>query len=83
MQSDGEGGAGLEYREEKTLHGKDGERRIVRDALGQPISIRDTTPMKPGHDIQLTLDAQIQAKAEEVLRGVGAGVQARRARPRS
>ena len=71
VQSDGEGGAGLEYREEKTLHGRDGERRIVRDALGQPISIRDTTPMKPGHDIQLTLDAQIQAKAEDVLRGVG------------
>jgi len=71
VKSDGIGGAGLEYREEKTLHGKDGERRIVRDALGEPISIRDTTPMKPGHDIQLTLDAQIQAKAEEVLRGVG------------
>jgi cell division protein FtsI (penicillin-binding protein 3) len=71
VKSDGLGGAGLEYGEEKTLHGKDGERRIVRDALGEPISIRDTTPMKPGHDIQLTLDAQIQAKAEEVLRGVG------------
>jgi cell division protein FtsI (penicillin-binding protein 3) len=71
VKSDGTGGAGLEYGEEKLLHGKDGERRIVRDALGEPISIRDTTPMQPGHDLQLTLDAQIQDKVEEVLRGVG------------
>jgi cell division protein FtsI/penicillin-binding protein 2 len=71
VKADGTGGAGLEYSQEKVLHGKDGERRIVRDALGQPISIRDTTPMKPGHDVQLTLDAQIQDKVEEVLRGVG------------
>jgi cell division protein FtsI/penicillin-binding protein 2 len=71
VKADGVGGAGLEYGEEKLLHGSDGERRIVRDALGQPISVRDTTPMKPGHDIRLTLDAQIQDKAEEVLRGVG------------
>jgi cell division protein FtsI (penicillin-binding protein 3) len=71
VKADGVGGAGLEYREEKLLHGSDGKRRIVRDALGQPISVRDTVPMKPGHDIQLTLDAQIQDKAEEVLRGVG------------
>ena len=31
-------------RDDKLLHGTDGERRIVRDALGQPISIRDTQP---------------------------------------
>ncbi len=71
VKSDGIGGAGLEYSQEKALHGEDGERRIVRDALGEPISIQDTTPMKPGHDVQLTLDAQIQDKVEEVLRGVG------------
>jgi cell division protein FtsI (penicillin-binding protein 3) len=71
VKSDGTGGAGLEYGKEKLLHGKDGKRRIVRDALGQPISIQDTTPMKPGHDVRLTLDAQIQDKVEEVLRGVG------------
>jgi cell division protein FtsI (penicillin-binding protein 3) len=71
VKADGIGGAGLEYSQEKLLHGSDGERRIVRDALGQPISIRDTTPMQPGHDLQLTLDAQIQAKVEDVLRGVG------------
>ena len=71
VKSDGIGGAGLEYREEKTLHGKDGERRIVRDALGEPISIRDTTPMKPGHDSSSRSTPQIQDKAEEVLRGVG------------
>jgi cell division protein FtsI (penicillin-binding protein 3) len=71
VKADGSGGAGLEYSQERLLHGADGERRIVRDALGEPISIRDTTPMKPGRDLTVTLDAQIQAKAEEVLRGVG------------
>jgi cell division protein FtsI/penicillin-binding protein 2 len=71
VKADGTGGAGLEYSEEKVLHGSDGERRIVRDALGQPISIQDTKPMQPGHDVRLTLDAQIQDKVEEVLRGVG------------
>jgi cell division protein FtsI (penicillin-binding protein 3) len=71
VKADGTGGAGLEYSEEKVLHGTDGKRRIVRDALGQPISIQDTTPMQPGHDVRLTLDARIQDKVEEVLRGVG------------
>jgi cell division protein FtsI (penicillin-binding protein 3) len=71
VKADGTGGAGLEYSQERLLHGSDGKRRIVRDALGEPISIRDTTPMEPGHDLQLTLDAQIQAKVEEVLKGVG------------
>ena len=71
VKADGTGGAGLEYSHERLLHGEDGRRRIVRDALGEPISIEDTKPMRPGSDISLTIDAQIQAKVEEVLRGVG------------
>ena len=38
--------------------GPDGERRLVKDALGQPIEMRDTKPTEPGQDVKLTLDAQ-------------------------
>jgi cell division protein FtsI/penicillin-binding protein 2 len=65
------GGMGLEYGEDRVLRGSDGVRRIVSDALGQPISITDTRPAKPGEDVQLTLDAGLQAKVESVLAGVG------------
>jgi cell division protein FtsI (penicillin-binding protein 3) len=65
------GGTGLEYGEDRVLRGQDGVRRIVNDALGQPISIKDETTTVPGRDIQLTLDAGLQEKVESVLEGVG------------
>ncbi len=65
------GGMGLEYGEDRVLRGSDGVRRIVSDALGQPISVTDTRPAKSGKDVQLTLDAGLQAKVESVLSGVG------------
>jgi cell division protein FtsI (penicillin-binding protein 3) len=69
--TDGKGLSGLEYRHEGLLHGVDGERHIIRDALGQPISVRDPTPTRPGARLELSIDAAIQDKAEEVLAGVG------------
>ncbi len=69
---DGNGLAGLEYSQDKTLRGKSGERRIVQDALGQPISLRDERTMHSGRNVQLTLDAAIQDRAEKVLSEVGA-----------
>ncbi len=65
------GGTGLEYGEDETLRGQDGVRRIVNDALGQAISVKDERPTVPGRDIQLTLDAGLQEKVESVLEGVG------------
>ena len=65
------GGTGFEYREDKVLRGQDGIRRVVSDALGQPISIEDERPTVPGRDVQLTLDANLQDKVESVLDGVG------------
>jgi cell division protein FtsI (penicillin-binding protein 3) len=64
-------GTGLEYGEDRILRGQDGIRKIVNDALGQPISIQDQRPTRPGKDVQLTLDAGLQDKVESVLRGVG------------
>jgi cell division protein FtsI (penicillin-binding protein 3) len=69
---DGQGLGGLEYSEDRTLRGRSGERRIVQDALGQPISLRDERAMRAGKNISLTLDAAIQDRAEKVLAEVGA-----------
>jgi cell division protein FtsI (penicillin-binding protein 3) len=68
---DGKGLAGLEYSENHTLAGQSGERRIVKDALGQPISLRDEHAMRAGHNLQLTLDSAIQDRVEQVLAQVG------------
>jgi cell division protein FtsI (penicillin-binding protein 3) len=65
------GGGGLEYGADRILRGRDGVRRIVSDALGRPVSIRDAQPAVPGQDVQLTLDAGVQAKVESVLAGIG------------
>ena len=72
MGIDGQGLGGLEYSEDRTLRGRSGERRIVQDALGQPISLRDERAMRAGNNISLTLDAAIQDRAEKVLAEVGA-----------
>jgi cell division protein FtsI (penicillin-binding protein 3) len=69
---DGEGLSGLEYTFEHVLHGTDGTRRIVKDALGAPIVLQETRRAVPGKDLELTLDAQLQGKVEDVLSEVGA-----------
>jgi cell division protein FtsI (penicillin-binding protein 3) len=69
--TDGAGLAGLEYSENRQLRGHDGRRRLVKDALGQPISLQDQRSARAGRDVRLTIDAAIQQKAESVLDGVG------------
>jgi len=64
-------GTGFEYGEDDVLRGQDGIRRVVSDALGQPISITDEQPTIPGRDVELTIDANLQDKVESVLDGVG------------
>jgi cell division protein FtsI/penicillin-binding protein 2 len=69
--TDGTGLSGLELSQQVPLRGRDGERQIVNDALGQPISMRDKTETQPGSTIQLTLDSALQDQVEQVLQGVG------------
>jgi cell division protein FtsI (penicillin-binding protein 3) len=68
---DGKGLTGLELAHDSELRGENGTRRIVKDALGQPIVVQETKRSKPGKDVQLTLDAELQAKVEDVLARVG------------
>ena len=68
---DGQALAGLEYSQDRHLRGADGERTLVKDALGDPIRMHDVRRTVPGQDVRLTLDADIQTRAEEVLAEVG------------
>jgi cell division protein FtsI (penicillin-binding protein 3) len=68
----GQGASGLEYYYNSTLAGTDGVRRIVNDAIGQPISIDDVRTTRPGNALSLTIDAALQGEVEQVLAGVGA-----------
>jgi cell division protein FtsI/penicillin-binding protein 2 len=62
---------GIEYLYDSVLRGRDGLRKVVNDAKGQPISISDPRPTEPGKTVQLTLDAGLQDEVEQVLAGVG------------
>ena len=69
--TEGKGLTGLEAAENSVLKGTTGERRVVKDALGEPIRLETVKQASNGSDVQLTLDPAIQAKTEEVLAGVG------------
>jgi len=69
--TEGGGLAGLEYSENSLLSGRNGRRRVVSDALGQPVSISESKPVTPGKSLRLTLDTNIQQRAEDVLAAVG------------
>lgn len=69
--SEGTGLTGIEAGEEAALAGEEGERRVVTDALGDPIKLETVKEARDGEDVQLTLDPVIQQKAEQVLARVG------------
>jgi cell division protein FtsI (penicillin-binding protein 3) len=75
--TDGQGLSGLEYAHDRRLRGRDGVRRLVKDGVGTPISVRDAKPARAGRDLTLSLDASIQERADSVLAEV-----ARRYRPK-
>ncbi len=70
--TDGYGLGGLELSLEDRLHGTDGHRRVVSDALGDPVSIVETERAEGGEDVQLTIDSALQKQVEEALAEVGA-----------
>jgi cell division protein FtsI (penicillin-binding protein 3) len=69
--SENQGLTGLEQGEEGVLGGEDGERRVVKDALGDPIRLETVKEASDGEDVQLTLDPLVQEKTEQVLAEVG------------
>ncbi len=69
--AESQGLTGLEESQDSVLRGADGQRRVVKDALGEPIRLDTVTPASDGQDIRLTLDPAIERKTEQVLAGVG------------
>jgi cell division protein FtsI (penicillin-binding protein 3) len=69
--SENQGLTGLEAGEESMLRGEDGERRIVNDALGEPIRTETVKEARDGEDLRLTLDPAIEKETEQALGEVG------------
>jgi cell division protein FtsI (penicillin-binding protein 3) len=69
--TEGNGLSGLEYARNVLLHGQTGQRHVVSDAIGQPVSINEVHPEQPGMPVSLTLDANVQQRTEDVLSAVG------------
>ena len=75
------GKTGVEAEYEKPLHGTNGYRQILVDALGRPVQrpgplARElhVEPPTPGDDVILSLDLKVQRVAESLLKGVDGAV---------
>ena len=69
--SENQGLTGVEEGENAALAGEEGERRVVTDALGDPIKLETVKEARDGEDVELTLDPVIQETTEQVLARVG------------
>jgi cell division protein FtsI (penicillin-binding protein 3) len=71
VNNDGEGQYGVEGKLDEQLRGKDGLLKTVADIRDVPLTIGSDNiniPAQDGQDIVLTIDRNVQAKAEEVLK---------------
>lgn len=75
------GKTGVEAAYEKQLHGTNGYRQILVNALGRPVQRPGALgrelhvePPKPGDDVVLSLDLKVQRVAESLLKGVDGAV---------
>ncbi|MCD1146912.1 hypothetical protein LQU94_02140 [Peptoniphilus sp. KCTC 25270] len=62
------GKTGIENVYEDRLHGTNGSQHLTVDSVGNTTEIIRETAPKPGKDVQLTIDVDIQQKAEEILK---------------
>jgi len=66
---------GIERRWEAFLRGVDGGRQVEVDSVGREIGIYSSVSPRPGHNVVLTIDFEIQQTMEELLDGkIGAAV---------
>jgi penicillin-binding protein 2 len=61
------GKLGIEKYYEELLHGQPGQRQVEVDSWGKVIRVLSFTPPKPGKDIKLNIDIQLQLKAQKLL----------------
>lgn len=74
---DNVGLAGVEQQHETTLRGADGSETVVRDTAGRAIRVLETEKSVPGTSVRLTIDADVQFEAEQVLRRTVTGFAAK------
>jgi len=69
--TDNYGLSGIEQSYEDELRGSAGKRRLVKDAMGEVVSIVETERAEPGDDLRLTIDATLQERVEAIMGEVG------------
>lgn len=63
------GQEGVELAFNKSLAGRDGSRRVIKDRLGRVVEdVRDVVPPVDGSDMQLSIDSKVQYFAYQKLR---------------
>ncbi|MEY2588086.1 MAG: penicillin-binding protein 2 [Acidimicrobiaceae bacterium] len=62
------GREGVERTYESELRGVPGKRVLEVDAKGNTVGVLSSTPPIPGNDVQLTIDANVQAVTEQSLK---------------
>ena len=63
------GKSGVEQKKEEYLTGEDGGYQVEVNAVGYKINIMGRVDPTPGHDVVLTINAELQKTAEESLGG--------------
>ncbi|WP_428086184.1 penicillin-binding protein 2 [Candidatus Thioglobus sp.] len=63
------GKVGIEKQYEALLHGQVGVKQIERNVSGRVIDTKIITPAIAGQDLYLSIDLELQKKAESVLKG--------------
>ena len=58
---------GIEREYDAVLSGRDGVRRVIVNSRGQEVGSMDTIYPRPGNDLRLTIDLELQMAAEAAL----------------
>ncbi len=75
IASDRIGKAGVEAQYQQYLRGSVGRKEIEKDASGREIRTLATDPSKPGNDLVLSIDLDLQKKATELVQASANGGQ--------
>ena len=76
VASDRIGKAGVEATYERYLRGVVGRKEIEKDATGRELRTLGEDPAKPGNDLVLSIDLDLQKKATEMVQAASDGGQA-------
>jgi penicillin-binding protein 2 len=68
-QGDRVGQSGIEYSYDRFLRGKNGARRILVDASGDPRGTLGEVQSVPGHQLRLSLDLDVQRAGQQAISG--------------